>query len=115
MAVAFDAYTDAYTSSLVPSGSATLTVWVKLATDKNSYSTIAGWSNGSASPYRYAGTDTDGTTHSYEGGHYISVVGYRDGGETVKIADSANPNTASYWITVEHLADWIATRGYATS
>ncbi|MET8234418.1 phytochelatin synthase, partial [Micromonospora sp. NPDC005298] len=26
-----------------------------------------------------------------------------------------NPNTASYWITVEHLADWIATRGYATN
>ncbi|MEU8018676.1 phytochelatin synthase, partial [Micromonospora parva] len=31
------------------------------------------------------------------------------------IADSANPNTASYDVTVEHLADWIATRGYATS
>ncbi|MFE9190895.1 C39 family peptidase [Micromonospora sp. NPDC007208] len=60
-------------------------------------------------------TDTDGTTHSYEGGHYISVVGYRDNGETVKIADSADPNTASYWISTEHLADWIATRGYATS
>ncbi|MEV1321878.1 phytochelatin synthase, partial [Micromonospora arborensis] len=28
---------------------------------------------------------------------------------------SADPNTASYDITVEHLADWIATRGYATS
>ncbi|MDG4783146.1 C39 family peptidase [Micromonospora sp. WMMD961] len=60
-------------------------------------------------------TDTDGSTHSYEGGHYISVVGYRDNGDTVKIADSADPNTASYWISVEHLADWIATRGYATS
>ncbi|MGW0217161.1 C39 family peptidase, partial [Micromonospora chokoriensis] len=31
------------------------------------------------------------------------------------IADSADPNQASYQITVEHLADWIATRGYATS
>ncbi|MEO3774218.1 C39 family peptidase [Micromonospora sp. B9E7] len=60
-------------------------------------------------------TDTDGATHSYEGGHYISVVGYRDNGDTVKIADSADPNTASYWISTEHLADWIATRGYATS
>ncbi|KAB1942446.1 phytochelatin synthase, partial [Micromonospora sp. ALFpr18c] len=39
----------------------------------------------------------------------------RDGGNTVKIADSANPDTASYWISVEHLADWIATRGYSTS
>ncbi|MEU8285031.1 C39 family peptidase [Micromonospora sp. NPDC048905] len=60
-------------------------------------------------------TDTDGGVHSYEGGHYISVVGYRDNGTTVKIADSADPNTASYWISIEHLADWIATRGYATS
>ncbi|GAB3943108.1 hypothetical protein GCM10027614_31270 [Micromonospora vulcania] len=60
-------------------------------------------------------TDTDGTTHSFEGGHYISVVGYRDGGNIVKIADSADPNMASYEVTVEHLADWIATRGYATS
>ncbi|MCO1597305.1 C39 family peptidase [Micromonospora sp. RHAY321] len=60
-------------------------------------------------------TDTDGGVHSFEGGHYISVVGYRDGGNVVKIADSADPNTASYEVTVEHLADWIATRGYATS
>ncbi|MEU8087837.1 phytochelatin synthase, partial [Micromonospora sp. NPDC049101] len=28
---------------------------------------------------------------------------------------SADPNQAAYDITVEHLADWIATRGYATS
>ncbi|KAB1942741.1 C39 family peptidase [Micromonospora sp. ALFpr18c] len=60
-------------------------------------------------------TDTDGAVHSFEGGHYISVVGYRDNGQSVKIADSANPDTASYWISVEHLADWIATRGYSTS
>ncbi|MFC3500760.1 C39 family peptidase [Micromonospora krabiensis] len=60
-------------------------------------------------------TDTDGNTHSYEGGHYISVVGYRDGGTEVKIADSADPNTASYWVSIDHLADWIATRGYSTN
>ncbi|MDG4805178.1 C39 family peptidase [Micromonospora sp. WMMD1120] len=60
-------------------------------------------------------TDTDGNTHSFEGGHYISVTGYRDNGNVVTIADSADPDTASYQITVEHLADWIATRGYATS
>ncbi|MEU9829889.1 C39 family peptidase, partial [Micromonospora chersina] len=57
-------------------------------------------------------TDTDGNTHSFEGGHYISVVGYQNDGHTVTIADSANPNTASYRITVDNLADWIATRGY---
>ncbi|MEU4644085.1 phytochelatin synthase, partial [Micromonospora sp. NPDC023814] len=27
--------------------------------------------------------------------------------------DSADPAQASYWITTEALADWIATRGYA--
>ncbi|WBB75512.1 C39 family peptidase [Micromonospora sp. WMMD1128] len=60
-------------------------------------------------------TDTDGNPHAFEGGHYISIVGYQNGGKTVTIADSANPNTASYHITVDHLADWIATRGYSTS
>jgi Peptidase_C39 like family len=58
-------------------------------------------------------TDTDGTTHSYEGGHYIAVHGYRNHGNQVKIADSANPNTAHYWINTADLADWIATRGYS--
>ncbi|MFC4017671.1 C39 family peptidase [Micromonospora sp. GCM10011542] len=60
-------------------------------------------------------TDTDGAVHSYEGGHYISVVGYSDGGKIVTIADSADPDKASYQMTVDNLADWIATRGYATS
>ncbi|MGK5445842.1 C39 family peptidase, partial [Micromonospora sp. URMC 105] len=60
-------------------------------------------------------TDTDGNTHSFEGGHYISVIGYRDNGNTVTIADSANPAQASYRMSVDNLADWIATRGYATA
>ncbi|MCX5066231.1 C39 family peptidase [Micromonospora lupini] len=73
--------------------------------------------NGRAVVANIAGTttDTDGGTHSFEGGHYISVVGYRDNGTIVRIADSADPNTASYDVTIEHLADWIATRGYATN
>ncbi|MFG2168445.1 C39 family peptidase [Micromonospora chersina] len=60
-------------------------------------------------------TDTDGNTHSFEGGHYISVVGYRDDGKIVTIADSADPNMASYRMSVDNLADWIATRGYSAS
>ncbi|MEV0722940.1 C39 family peptidase [Micromonospora purpureochromogenes] len=60
-------------------------------------------------------TDTDGTTHSFEGGHYISVVGYTDNGKIVTIADSANPNHASYRMSVDNLADWIATRGYSAA
>ncbi|MFI2665473.1 C39 family peptidase [Micromonospora carbonacea] len=59
-------------------------------------------------------TDTDGVSHSFEGGHYISVVGYSEGGKTVTIADSANPDQASYRIDVDALAHWIASRGYAS-
>ncbi|MET7835789.1 phytochelatin synthase, partial [Micromonospora tulbaghiae] len=28
---------------------------------------------------------------------------------------SANPNTATYRMNIDNLADWIATRGYSTS
>ena len=60
-------------------------------------------------------TDTTGTTHSFEGGHYISVTGYTDNGNTVTIADSANPDHARYDLHINDLANWIATRGYATT
>ncbi|MGC5381173.1 C39 family peptidase [Micromonospora sp. DT68] len=86
-------------------------------TDKLRHDIVKTVDDGRAVVANIAGTttDTNGNTHSFEGGHYISVVGYRDNGTTVTIADSANPNTASYDITIDHLADWIATRGYATS
>ncbi|MDO3705906.1 C39 family peptidase [Micromonospora sp. C28SCA-DRY-2] len=58
-------------------------------------------------------TDTGGGWHSFPGGHYIAVVGYDDDGRLVKIADSANPATASYWMTTIDLANWAATRGYS--
>lgn len=58
------------------------------------------------------GVDTDGHAHSYEGGHYIAVVGYRDGGDTVKIGDSWSQE-GQYWISTDKLADWIASRGYS--
>ncbi|TDC40257.1 hypothetical protein E1211_01880 [Micromonospora sp. 15K316] len=57
--------------------------------------------------------DTDGGWHSFGGGHYIAVVGYRDQGRTVKIADSANPAVPSYWITTIDLANWMTSRGYS--
>ncbi|WP_329102073.1 C39 family peptidase [Micromonospora sp. NBC_01699] len=59
------------------------------------------------------GTDTDGVSHSYEGGHYLAVVGYRDDGRAVKISDSANPNNSSYWMSTIDMTNWIATRGYS--
>ncbi|MFG2046817.1 C39 family peptidase [Micromonospora sp. NPDC048935] len=58
-------------------------------------------------------TDTDGGWHSYGGGHYVAVVGYKDNGRTVRIADSANPADPSYWITTIDLANWITSRGYS--
>ena len=39
--------------------------------------------------------DTDGDPHSYEGGHYLTLVGYRDGGDTIRVADPADPALGS--------------------
>nr|MDT0661295.1 C39 family peptidase [Micromonospora sp. DSM 115978] len=57
-------------------------------------------------------TDVDGGQHSYEGGHYLTIVGYRDGGGVVKIADPYDP-VGEYWVEVDEMADWIADRGYS--
>lgn len=57
-------------------------------------------------------SDVDGLTHSYEGGHYVTVVGYRDGGDTVRIADPWYEGQ-EYWMSTETLAHWIAERGYS--
>ncbi|MFC7550598.1 C39 family peptidase [Plantactinospora sp. GCM10030261] len=59
--------------------------------------------------------DTEGGWHDYPGGHYVTVVGYRDQGRLLKIADPAFVNgQSSYWITTIDLAKWMATRGYST-
>ncbi|MFI2711403.1 C39 family peptidase [Micromonospora sp. NPDC018662] len=58
-------------------------------------------------------TDTDGGWHSFPGGHYIAVVGYKNDGRTVRIADSADPSLPSYWVSTIDLANWMATRGYS--
>lgn len=57
--------------------------------------------------------DTEGNPHSYEGGHYLTVVGYRDGGDTVKIADPYDPNE-QYWMDSSKVANWVAERGYSS-
>ncbi|MER6595307.1 C39 family peptidase [Micromonospora purpureochromogenes] len=57
--------------------------------------------------------DTEGNRYSYEGGHYLTIVGYRDGGDTMKVADPYDP-TKTYWMTDDKLADWIAARGYSS-
>jgi Peptidase_C39 like family len=59
-------------------------------------------------------TDTAGEAHSYPGGHYLTVIAYSDGGQTVRIADPADTvGTPEYNLPVGTLANWIATRGYA--
>jgi hypothetical protein len=59
-------------------------------------------------------TDDNGDVHSYEGGHYLPIVGYSHGGATVKIADSADTVGSPYYdISTDKVANWVATRGYA--
>ncbi|MFK3982453.1 C39 family peptidase [Micromonospora sp. NPDC050397] len=59
-------------------------------------------------------TDVDGGWHAYDGGHYLTVVGYRDNGRTVQIADPAFVNgVSSYWMSTIDLANWMASRGYS--
>ncbi|MEU7870416.1 C39 family peptidase [Dactylosporangium sp. NPDC049140] len=58
-------------------------------------------------------TDQAGTYHEFPGGHYISLVGYRDHGRAVLIADPSGmfgPRT--YWMSTDALANWAAARGY---
>jgi hypothetical protein len=57
--------------------------------------------------------DIDGVEHSYSG-HYLTVVEYRNDGNTVLIADPASPNEPTYWMDVTELANWIAGRGYSS-
>jgi len=76
MAVRFDAATDAYTSSVVPSGAFTCTCWVQLVSDLNYYSPVWGVFNGTG-VYRYLGTNSDGTTLTFfgQGGSGSNVTG----------------------------------------
>jgi hypothetical protein len=59
--------------------------------------------------------DDAGVTHSYSGGHYLTVVGEYNNGNTVYIEDVAisASGTHMYSMSVAALADWIANRGYS--
>ncbi|WP_229397895.1 C39 family peptidase [Micromonospora okii] len=101
---------DPYRTRTIPGGAATTAQAERLRTD-----VVAALSAGRAVVVNIAGsaTDVDGGWHSFPGGHYVAVVGYRDGGRTVRIADSADPSVPAYWITTTALAHWAATRGYS--
>ncbi|MEH0937826.1 C39 family peptidase [Micromonospora psammae] len=57
--------------------------------------------------------DVDGNVRGFPG-HYVTVVEYKDNGNTVKIADPAAPDVQEYWMETAELANWIAGRGYSS-
>jgi len=60
-------------------------------------------------------TDTNGETHRYAGGHYLTITGYSDNGHTVHITDPADRKGSNeYQLPIDTLAQWIATRGYTS-
>jgi Peptidase_C39 like family len=84
--------------------------------DKLKADVVAALNQGKPVVANIAGTVTDdnGDVHSYEGGHYLPIVGYSHNGDTVKIADSADTvGSPTYDISTAKVANWIATRGYA--
>ncbi|GIG93929.1 hypothetical protein Pma05_05020 [Plantactinospora mayteni] len=104
--------TDFYGTTAIPGGAATSAQMDRLQAD-----VVHAVTSGYAVVVNIAGsaTDLDGGWHSYPGGHYLTVVGYRDNGRTVKIADPAIPGEDSnYWMSTVDLANWAATRGYSS-
>ncbi|MFI1197129.1 C39 family peptidase [Micromonospora sp. NPDC020750] len=101
---------DPYQTRMIPGGAATGAQIDRLKAD-----VVKAVSAGRGVVVNIAGdaTDVDGGWHSFPGGHYIAVVGYRNEGRTVRIADSANPAASAYWISTTALAHWAATRGYS--
>nr|WP_238161400.1 C39 family peptidase [Micromonospora endolithica] len=59
------------------------------------------------------GVDTEGDQHVFPSGHYVTIVGYRDDGDRLKVADPYDPEK-HYWMTDQKLANWIAARGYSS-
>ena len=104
------ANTDFYRSTFIPGAPSPAQM------DQLQADVVHAVSNGHAVVANIVGsvTDTDGGWHEYDGGHYLTVVGYRDDGRTVEIADPAYVNgVSSYWMTTIDLANWMATRGYS--
>lgn len=100
-----------YTTRMIP-GAATARQMDVLRTDM-----VHSISNGYAAVTNIVGgiTDLSGGWHAYDGGHYVSVIGYGQGGNTMKIADPADTQgDGTYWVSTINLAKWMATRGYST-
>jgi hypothetical protein len=60
-------------------------------------------------------TDTDGESHRYMGGHYLTITGYQGNGQTVQITDPADKRGSNeYQLPLDTLANWMSTRGYSS-
>ncbi|MFF2328891.1 MULTISPECIES: C39 family peptidase [unclassified Streptomyces] len=59
--------------------------------------------------------DTAGTKHTYNQGHYLTVVGYTKSGDRAIIEDIAYKSSSRhrYTMTTKKLATWIASKGYS--
>jgi hypothetical protein len=101
---------DPYRTRTIPGNAATSAQAERLRAD-----VVAAIAAGRGVVVNVAGdvTDLAGGWHSFPGGHYVAVVGYRDDGRTVRIADSADPSVPAYWLSSTALAHWAATRGYS--
>ncbi|GIJ22496.1 hypothetical protein Vlu01_31200 [Micromonospora lutea] len=101
---------DPYETTMIRGGAATPAQMDQLQAD-----VVTAVSDGRGVVVNVAGsaTDTNGRWHSFPGGHYVAVVGYKDSGRMVKIADSADASYPSYWLSTIDLANWAATRGYS--
>jgi hypothetical protein len=59
-------------------------------------------------------TDVAGVWHEFPGGHYITIVGYRDDGRTVQIADPSGMfGPSTYWVSTSKMTNWMASHGYS--
>jgi hypothetical protein len=101
-----------YQSVAIPAGKATPEQTEKLRTD-----VVAAINSGEPVVANIAGTvtDTAGESHSYKGGHYLTITGYTDDGRLVSIADSWDKKGSNeYQLPVDTMANWTATRGYTS-
>jgi hypothetical protein len=100
-----------YQSVEIPGSKATPEQTEKLRTD-----VVAAINSGEPVVANIAGTvtDTAGESHSYKGGHYLTITGYTEDGRLVSIADSWDKKGSNeYQLPVETMANWTASRGYA--
>jgi hypothetical protein len=102
-----------YHTRMIPGPVATARQMDLLRTDM-----VRSISNGYAAVTNIVGgiTDLSGGWHEYDGGHYVSVIGYGQGGNTMKIADPADTQgDGMYWVSTINLANWMVTRGYSVA